>query len=444
MKKTLTFIILLINLSLWAQNDTIIVDQIIARVGDEVILQSSLEKEYIQWLSMGNSASPQAKCNILEEQIIQKLLLNQAKLDSLDVTDQQLEMQLDSRLKIFIQQAGSEEKLEDYLHKSILEIKQDMRKTLKEQMIAQKEMEQITKDIDITPSEVAEYFKNLPPDSLPLIKESYEIKQIVFFPKLTKEEEQVTIDKLNNIRNKIVKGKMYFEAMARLYSEDPESAKKGGSLGLVGRGELDPDFANAAFKLKEGEISPVVKSAYGYHIIKLEKRVGDRLELKHILIRPVIPTEALMRTTKFADSVYNLILNDSLTFEEAAKRFSDDKNTRNNGGYLFNQQTGNLNFTIDQFPAMMKKEIQSLEVGKISKPIDTYDFHGNHVVKLYLLISKTPKHVANLKDDYNLIYKKALASKKNDVFMQWLQEQKQSVYISVNSEYQKCKFQKIK
>ena len=433
MKKIFTLIILILNLSLLAQNDTIVVDQIVARVGDEVILQSSVE-----------SASPQAKCNILEGQIIQKILLNQAKIDSITVTDQELEMQLNSRLDMFIQQFGSEEDLENYLHKSILEIKQDLAKTLKEQMIAQKEMNTITDDIDITPSEVAEYFKNLDPDSLQLIEESYELKQIVIYPKMTKAEEEVSISKLNDIREKIVSGQRMFEAMAQLYSEDPESAKKGGSLGLMGKGELDPDFANAAFSLKEGEVSQVVKSKYGYHIIKLEKRVGDRVDIKHILIKPVIPQKAIERTKNYADSIYNLIINDSLTFEQAALKFSDDETTRNNGGYIFNQQTGNLSFTLDQFPSVMKSEVKALEVGVVSKPIVTYDLYGNQVVKLYLLVKKTPKHIANLKDDYDLIYQKALSNKKNQVFLDWLHEQNQSLYISIIPEYQKCKFQKIK
>lgn len=444
MKKSLTFIIILINLSLFAQNDTIVVDQIVARVGDEIILQSSLEDEYIQWLSMGNSASPQAKCNILEGQIIQKLLLNQAKIDSLKISDDEFERELNSRLDIVMQQYGSEEALENYLHKSIIEIKQSLEKTLKDDMLANKEKEKITDDIKITPSEVAEYFKELSNDSLPLIDESYEIKQIVFKPKLTKQEEQVTIDKLNRIRDKIVTGKMYFEAMARLYSEDPQSAKRGGSLGIVGRGELDPDFANAAFKLKEGEVSQVVKSAYGYHIVKLEKRYGDRAEIKHILIRPVISPQAIARTVKLADSVYNLIVNDSLTFEQAAMKFSDDKTTKNNGGYLFNQQTASISFTLDQLPPMMKSDIQKLEVGKVSKPVVTYDLNGNKVVKLYLLVKKTPKHIANLNDDYDLLYNMALQHKKDKVFMDWLHKQKQSVYISINDEYKNCKFQKLK
>ncbi len=445
MKKIATIaIFLILGLSLYSQNDTIVVDKIIARVGDEIILKSDLEAQYASWLAMGNSASPEAKCKILEDLIIQKLLINQAHLDSLTVTDDEIQQQVEGRLQMFVKQYGSEDKVEEYLNKPMVEIKKELGRNLKDQLLAEKERDQLTGDIKITPSEVTEYYVKLPKDSLPLIEESYEIRQIVLYPKLTKEEEQLTIDKLNDIRQKIVSGQRKFESMARIFSDDDGSRKKGGNLGIMGRAELDPDFANAAFSLKEGEVSQPVKTKFGYHLIEVDKRYGDRIQVKHILIRLYIPTEALNRTIKTADSIRDLIVSDSLTFSQAAEKFSDDEQTKNNGGYLINTYEGTIRFTRDQLPPQMKADIRNLKEGEISQPVVTKDFYGNTVVKIYKIEKKIPAHIANPKDDYDYIYRKALNAKKNRILRDWVRQQKKTMYISIDKEYRNCKFKMLK
>ncbi len=441
MKKIiLSLVIMLAGIAIFAQNDTIVVDKIVARVGDEIILQSDVEAMFFQWLASGNSATRQAKCNVFEQLLIEKLLLNQAKIDSVTVTDDELDMQIDARLQFYIQQLGGIAEVEDYLHKSIFDIKEDLKKVLRNQIIAQREREKITEDVDITPSEVAEFYKSLPTDSLPLVDVTYEIMQISIYPKLTHEQEQITIDKLKGIREKIVTGQRKFESMARMYSDDEASAKEGGELGFVGRGMLDPDFAAAAFALKKGEISPVVKSQYGYHIIQLIERKGERVNVRHILLRPYIPPEAKAQAIELADSVRNLIVNDSLSFEDAAMQFSDDETSRNYGGYLFNAAASTTKFEITELPDNIRYDIKNMEQGEISKPILTKDEAGNTVVKIYKIAKKLPQHIANMNDDYEKIYQMALEHKKRETFDNWVNKQLKSVYISIDPDYRDCKF----
>jgi peptidyl-prolyl cis-trans isomerase SurA len=438
--RTLTLIFLLfLSLNSIAQ-DTIIVDQIIARVGDEIILQSDVEASYFQWLAEGNSASPQAKCNILEDQLIQKLLINQAHIDSIDVSEDELEMQVDSRVNMFIQQLGGVTELETYLNKNIYDIKEDLKKVLKNQLIASKMQATITDDVSITPSEVAEYYNSLSIDSLPLVDITYEIRQIAVYPKLTDEEAQITLEKLEDIRGKIVSGERRFESMATMYSEDPGSAGNGGELGFFARAELDPIFAAAAFSLKEGEVSKVIKSQFGYHIIQMIERRGERVNVRHILIKAYIPAEAKQRTIVLTDSLRQLLVQDSISFDIVASSFSEDEDTKNNGGLVFNQMTGSTKFKISELPHYMKLDVISMPQGEVSKSVTTTDAVGNTVIKLYYLESKTPEHVANMEDDYQLILDMAMMHYKQKVFSEWIIEEQKNVYISILKQYQSCTF----
>lgn len=438
--RTLTLIfVLFLSLNSVAQ-DTIVVDQIVARVGDEIILQSDIEAAYFQWLAEGNFSSPQAKCNILEDQLIQKLLINQAHIDSIDVSDDEVEMQVDSRVNMFIQQLGGETELETYLNKSIFDIKEDLKKVLKNQLIASKMQESITADVSITPSEVAEYYNSLSIDSLPLVDVTYEIRQIAVYPKLTEEETQITIEKLENIREKIVSGERRFESMARMYSEDPGSAEKGGELGFFARAELDPTFAATAFTLKEGEVSEVIKSQFGYHIIQMIERRGERVNARHILLKPYIPAEAKQRTINHVDSIRNMLVQDSISFDIIASKFSEDEDTKNNGGLVFNQMTGSTKFKITELPPYMKLDVINMPQGKVSNPITTTDAIGNTVIKIYYIETKTPEHVANMKDDYQLIQDMAINYYKQKVFSEWIIEEQNNVYISIQKQYQSCTF----
>lgn len=440
MRKIFFIAYTLLSLSLFAQKDTLVVDQIVARVGDEIILQSDVEAQYYQMLANGNSASRTAKCKVLEDQLIQKLLINQAKIDSLTVSDDEVNMQVDARVDVFVQQLGGIAELEKYLNKSIFDIKKDLAKMLQSQLLAQKEQAKITDDVKITPSEVADYYATIPQDSIPLVDVSYQISQIILYPILTKAEKQITIDKMNDLRDKIISGTRKFESLARMYSQDNESAKNGGELGFVNRGDLDPVFAAAAFRLKKDEVSPVIKSQFGYHIIQMIERRGEKINVRHILIREFIPNEAKQRTIAFADSIRNLIVSDSISFKNAAMRFSNDPDTKNNGGLLYNQMTGNSEFKINELPPYIKYDVIKLNEGEISKPISSTNKKGNEVIKIYKIVKKTPQHVANLNDDYQLFYDNALAHKKSQIFENWVEKQQKQVYISIIPEYTDCTF----
>jgi len=330
--------------------------------------------------------------------------------------------------------------MENYLNKSIFEIRSELMRVLREQIIAERMKYKLTEDIKATPSQVAEYYNSLPKNNLPLVDINYQIRQITIYPKLTAEEEQMTIDRLIEIRESIVSGERKFESMARMYSDDQMSAKSGGEIGFFARADLDPEFAAVAFSLEIGEISNIVKSQFGYHIIQVIERKGERINVRHILLKTNIPIEAKQKTLKYADSLRNLIVIDSNKFSTIAMEFSEDKNTKNNGGLLFNMASAKSKFTIDELPFYMKYDIAGMSEREISKPVETFDEVGNTVYKIYYLEKKIPQHVANLKDDYQLIYDMALSSQREKVFSQWIEKQQKSLYISIDKQYHDCNF----
>lgn len=439
MKRIITFAIILLGLSAMAQNDTLVVDQVVARVGDRIILESDIEAQYSQVISSGE-APKEMKCQILEDLLTQKLLLNQADIDSVYVSDDELDAELNARLQLFIDQMGGIEKMEDYFHKSIFEIKDDLKRVLKEQIRAQKMKNQLTKDIKITPSEVHDFYEKLPKDSLPIVDQSVEVQQIVVKPKISAEQEKAIIERLNKMRQEIISGKKKFQTLAILYSDDPGSAPKGGELGFRSRAELVPEFASVAFSLKPGEVSHVVKTKYGYHILQLIERKGERVNVRHILIVPRPTPQEIAKAKKLADSVYNLIVSDSLTFDKAALLYSDDQDTKNNGGLLINPANGTSKFKMDELPPYIRFDIKDLEPGQISKPVQTVDNTGQLVFKIYKLKSKTPAHIANPDQDYQLIMDMALKHKKQMFMDNWITQQVKKTYIHIIPYYKNCKF----
>ena len=436
--KLLTIIILL-NFNLLSQDKPLIIDQVVARVGDRIILQSDIESQFSQILSI-NQAPKQLKCQILEELLTQKLLLNQADIDSIFITDDELDAELNARLQLFIDQMGGIEKMEDYFHKSIFEIKEDLKKILRDQIRAQRMLNQLTSNIKITPSEVNNFYQNFPKDSLPIVDQMVEVQQIVIKPKITQEQEKAIIDRLNNMREEVFSGKKKFQTLAILYSDDPGSASKGGELGFMSRAELIAEFASVAFSLKPGEISQVVKTKYGYHIIQLIQRKGERINVRHILIVPKPTQKEIAKAKQLADSVYKLIINDSLSFEQAALEFSDDEDTKNNGGLLFNPRNGTSKFKMEDLPPFIRFDIKNLKQDQISKPIQTIDNTGQTVFKIYKIKSKIEPHIANPKQDYQLIMELALNHKKEKFMKDWIYEQLQKAYIHIDAYYQNCKF----
>jgi peptidyl-prolyl cis-trans isomerase SurA len=417
-----------------------VIDKVVAIVGKNIILLSDIENQYLNYKLQGElSGSPEEmKCSIFEDLLFQNLLVAEADVDSIVVENSQVNSELDRRISMFINQFGSQEKLERYYNKTLPEIKSELFKIIKNQLLAQQEQQKIIGDVSVTPSEIKTFYKNIPEDSLPLIKTEYVIQQIVKEPPISIEEKLRVKEQLLDLRKRILKGEN-FSTLAILYSEDPGSAKKGGELGFYGRGQLYPEFEAAAFKLKEGEISDVVETEAGYHIIQLIERKGDYINVRHILLVPKVSPLDLLKARNELDSIASLIRHDSITFDKAVIKFSDDPN-KNNGGYLLNPYTGGTSFEAEQLDPQVAFVIEKLKPGEISNPVPMKTEKQQDAYRILYLKHKTPPHRANLKDDYPKIQEWALQNKQKEAIDKWVDEKSKTTYIKIDDSFKKCKF----
>jgi peptidyl-prolyl cis-trans isomerase SurA len=365
------------------------------------------------------------------------LLLIQAQKDSLTVSSNQIESELERRIQYFVRQIGSEQKLEEYYNKSIPEIKQDFRKLLREQMLTQQMQSQLMQDIEVSPKNVKQFYKNLHEDSIPVINKSVQINQIVKYPSETEKAEIEARNRLLELRKRILKGEK-FSTLAVLYSDDPGTARKGGELGFRTQEELDPAFADAAFSLQEGEVSGIVESAYGLHIIKLLAREGEQVNVRHILIKPKVSMKLRQKVMNKLDSIATVVRKDEMTFEEAALKFSEDKKYKMNGGLLVNPRTSGNEFQLDELPNQDYQAIQNLQVGEISEPYEAQDENGNTIFKIVKLKSRTERHKANLEKDYNRIKQLALQQKRQNYIQKWLTQKQKETYIHIDEAFRDC------
>jgi peptidyl-prolyl cis-trans isomerase SurA len=422
-----------------AQSNTI--DEVVAVVGDNAILKSDIELQYQQALVEGVSFQGDMKCHIFEQQLIQKLLLNQAALDSISVGENEVVNQVDGRMNYFIQQIGDKEKLEEYFNKSILQIKREQMDMVRNQMLTQRMSQQITKDIKVTPSEVRVFYRQANHDSLPMVPTQYELQQLAIYPRSEQKEIDRVKDQLRDFQKQINEGRD-FSTLAVLYSEDPGSATRGGELGWMTRAQLVPEFANVAFNLQEkNKVSKVVESEYGFHIIQLIDRKGERINVRHILIKPRISIKAREEALHLIDSIQKLIQEKTYTFDEAALRFSMDKDTRANGGLMVNNNTSSSKFAINELPAEVSKAIQTITEGTMSAPILMKDAKGKDMYVIVSLKKKTDPHRANVKDDYQVLQDMLLAKKKDDAMKNWIKEKQKSTYVSINKDWINCDFE---
>mgnify|MGYP005847184041 CR=1 FL=1 len=420
--------------------DSRIIDQVVAVVGDKIILQSDIEKQYLSYIEQKTTiAKGQLTCRILEEMLLQKMLVAQAQVDSISVTEAQINLQLDQRMSYFIEHIGSKEKLEEYFGKTIFDIKEDFRETIAEQLLMQRMQSEITKNVKVTPAEVRKYFHSLPEDSLPLIEGQIELNHIVIYPPAGEDAIFETKEKLLELRKRIIEGEK-FSTLARLYSEDPSSAMKGGEIGFMSRAELTPQYADAAFKLREGGVSGIVETEFGYHIIQLIEKKENKVNTRHILLRPKFSGESIRMAMQKLDSIAQLIKNNSMTFEEAAERFSQDDDTRKNGGLMINYQRGNSRFTPDELHPFDFYALKTLSLGQISEAYESRDKTGKTVYKILKLKTQTQPHRANLTDDYSEIKEMAERDKQNEVMEEWVQEKIKTTYIYIHPSYANCNF----
>ncbi|MGQ9846884.1 MAG: peptidylprolyl isomerase [Bacteroidales bacterium] len=442
MKKIFILIIYLMGYYLgYAQKP--VIDKVVAVVGNNAILLSDIENQYLQTSNKSKYDEIDLKCNILEELIYQNFLIHQAEIDSITVGEKEIESEMERRLRYFVNQIGSEKKLEEYFNKSIVDIKSDLRKSLRKQMLAEKMQDKITGNIKVTPTDVRNFYKSLPPDSIPFINEQVEYQQIVIYPLISEKEKIEAKEKLNHIRERILKGEN-FATLAVLYSEDPGSALKGGELGFFTRNDMVPEFSRAAFKLKEGEISPIIETEYGFHIIQLIERKGEQINARHILITAKSSYEELLKAKNLAQTVYQKILADSITFSKAVTQYSMDKNTSFNEGIAINPFNNTTRFDIDQLDQATARQIEKLQVGQISQPFEFINEQGKKGYKIIKLKARYNAHKANLSDDYNYLQQLTLEHKKQEAIKNWILKKIKTTYFTIDDDFKKCEFNLLK
>ncbi|MCZ4245343.1 peptidylprolyl isomerase [Pedobacter punctiformis] len=420
------------------------IDKVAAVVGNNIILLSDLNQQYTQYLYQGNPPNADIKCRILQNTLTQKLLKQQAEIDSVMVEDGQVDDEVNKRMRYSMQRAGGQERLEQFLNKSVLQYKDEIRPSVKDELIAQKMQAKITENINVTPMEVEKYFKTLG-DSVPEFNTEVEVGEIILNPQLSKAEKQRFHDKIEALRLRVKSGDD-FGVLAKTYSEDPGSSADGGDLGFFDRSTMAKEFTAWAFKLKAGEISPVFETEFGFHILQVIERRGEQVHARHILVRPQTTPESLTRLKLHADSIYNRIISNKLTFAAAANLFSDDKETKYNGGMMLNAENVQARSTIipvDKLDPAVFLVIDTMKVGGVSKPDLFSSPDGKQGYRILYLKSKIPPHKANMVQDFPKIRDAAQSDKINRTLSEWFEKRRESTYIKIDDEFNNCSELKI-
>lgn len=420
----------------------VIADKIIAQVGDKIVLKSDIVNAIADYKRQGGpdgQLPPNPECAFLEGQLIQKALVLQAEKDSLPIGEDELDSKLDNQVRGFIREYGSKEVLEEVAGKTVYQIKEDFRQVFKDREMADKMRAKILENIKITPTEARQYFDRIPKDSLPFYETEIEVSQIQATPKANKDVEEYVSKQLYEYKRQVEAGVKKFEQLAKLYSEDPGSKDNGGQYNINRNDKTwDPAFFSAVFKLKDGQISPVIKTKFGYHIIQMVSRSGDDAVIRHILKIPPVTDEEINLAIQKLDSVRSKLSAHYLSFGEAVNKYSDDENSKFNGGQIQNRD-GSTYITIDQLDKDMVISIKDLKPGDVSKPQVYTDEKGRKMVRLVYLKSRTTPHRENFKDDYNKISQRALDEKKQNKLETWFKEHLPSYYISIDKEFAGCK-----
>jgi peptidyl-prolyl cis-trans isomerase SurA len=417
--------------------DEVVVDEIIAKVDNYIVLKSELEKTHLNALSQGAPATADLKCRILAQLISGKLMVAKAEIDSVIVSDLEVDSNLERRMQAILSQyGGTEEQFEEFYGKTIEELQAEIRDQIKEQMVVQRMQETITEGLSVTPSEVRKFFERIPKDSLPFFSTEVMVSQIVKIPEANPAELNKLKVKLAEIRSRALSGES-FEELAKTYSEGP-SARNGGNLGWAGRGMMAPAFEAVAMKLKPNEISEPFETDFGIHIVKLLDKRGNEYNSQHILLIPQSTEEDFEMAAKELDSLRTLVMEDTLSFEKLAKEVSDDKYTAGGGGFIMDQQ-GNTRVSVDQMdPVVYFTLTDSMSVGEISKPMKFRMDDGKDAMRILYYKEKIQPHQANLKDDWQKIQGAALEEKKSRIIEEWFNKARGDVFISIDDEYENC------
>jgi len=418
-----------------------LIDEIVGVVGENIILESDIQMEFEQVKKELPLASDSVKCDILKQQLISKLLLSRAQLDSIELPEERVDIELEKRIRYFASQHPNGEKgLEEVYGKTIAEIKSSNRDKIKSSMLIQEMQSKIIHDVKVSPQDIKNYFNEMAKvDSLPYYSAELEIAQIVINPKISSEAKEIAHQKIIEIRERIMNGES-FNTLALIYSDDKGSAVKGGELGFFSRGDMVPEFEAASFKLKPDSVSKIIETKYGYHILKLIDRKGDNINVRHILIRPQTFRSDMQRAKEKLDSLIWQIKIDSITFENAAKKFSDDAATKSNGGFITEGQIGTTKIPIDELPKDLYFKIEKMKAGEISEP-DQIKLPGPDNEKAWRVLylkSESKPHVCNLRDDYQKLQAMASQKKQQKAMQDWVEKQKTKIYISVSDSYKNC------
>lgn len=426
-----------------------IIDGVIWVVGDDAILRSDVENMRLQMQFENQRIPGDPYCVIPEKIAIQKLFLHQAKLDSIDIPEAQVSQYLDARVNYSINQAGSKEKLEEYLNKPLAAIKEEWRQSVREQFLVQGMQQKLASNVKVTPVDVRNFYNSIPTDSLPFIPTTVEVEIVTVQPKISFEETDEIKRRLREFTDLVNSGEREFSTLARLYSEDKESAQLGGELGFVGKGSLVPEFAAVAFELNDPKrVSRIVETEYGFHIIQLIEKRGDRINVRHILLRPRVSKEELQAATLRLDSIRTDMMDNKFTFEEAATYISDDKDTRMNKGLMVNQnmqrqteRSGTSRFEMDELAPEIARVVANMEVGDISQPFTLVNSKQKEVAAIVRLKSRSVGHKASINEDYQILKAMVEEKKKEEVLDKWIKEKIQNTYIRINEDWKHCDFE---
>ena len=443
MKKILNILLGLVAIATVMANPNYI-DEVVWIVGDEAILRSDIEMARMQAEQEGTKWEGDPDCRIPEQLAVQKLFLNQAALDSIEVTESEIMQGVDQQINAWIQMVGSKEKLEEYRKQTVAEMRSDLHDEFKNRELIQRMRRKLVEDVKVTPADVREYFRDLPVDSLPLVPTTVEVQLITMQPRIPIEEINRVKDRLRDFTDRVQTGRTSFATLARLYSEDPGSGAQGGELGYTGRGMLDPNFAAVAFNLSDPKkISKIVESEYGFHIIQLIDKRGDKLNCRHILLKPRVSQSDIDSTLVHMRRLEKDLSQNKFTFDEAASMLSDDKDTKNNRGLMSNNsESGRTSrFEMKDLPTEVARAVEKLDVDSVSAPFTMINSRGKTVCAIVKLKSRTPAHRANMQEDFQVLSNVVLNRRREEKVRDWVKDKIKSTYVKMDDRYKNCDFE---
>ncbi len=420
------------------------IDEVVWVVGDEAILRSDIEMARMQAEQEGVKWEGDPDCRIPEQLAVQKLFLNQAALDSIEVTESEIMQGVDQQINAWIQMVGSKEKLEEYRKQSVAEMRSDLHDEFKNRELIQRMRRKLVENVKVTPADVREYFRDLPLDSVPMVPTTVEVQIITMQPRIPIEEINRVKDRLRDFTDRVQTGRTSFATLARLYSEDPGSGAQGGELGYTGRGMLDPNFAAVAFNLSDPKkISKIVESEYGFHIIQLIDKRGDKINCRHILLKPRVSQSDIDSTLVHMRVLTEDLNNKKFTFDEAATMLSDDKDTKSNRGLMSNNsESGRTSrFEMKDLPTEVARAVEKLDVDSVSEPFTMINARGKTVCAVVKLKSRTPAHKANMQEDFQVLSNVVLNRRKDETIRNWVKEKIKSTYVKMDDRYKNCDFE---